>query len=256
MSESKNVSKRQMRREQIRRKEMRGRLVGIGLITVGALFVAFLFIWPSLKPIAGVQPSEDFPRPQAEANSMGDPNAPIKIVEFSDFQCPFCKRFFQQTEKQLVDAYISTGKVYFTYRSAGNWVSQNMGTGGTESRNSAEAAYCAGDQNKFWEMHDALFNNVLGEEVNSFTDRRLELIAQEAGLNMSAYKECYGSNKFAGQVDQDLKDALAAGVQGTPSFVVTYTKPDGSEGRQLIEGAQPFSEFQNVIEGILAEIGG
>ena len=252
MSNTKEVSKRQVRREQIRRKEQRGRIIGIGLITIGALFVAFLIIWPNVKPVTEITVVEPNPRPQADKNSMGDPNAPVKIVEFSDYQCPFCERFSADTEPSLVESYISTGKVYFTYRSTGNWVSQNINSGLTESEDAAEAAYCAGDQNKYWEMHDMIFGNVLGEDVGSFTDRRLSSIAEKAGLDMNQYEECYSSNKYRDEVVKDGQDALAAGVQGTPSFVLTYTNASGEEVSELIEGAQPFSVFQEKIEAALA----
>ena len=252
MSNTKEVSKRQLRRDQIRRKEQRGRIIGISFITIGALFVAFLIIWPNVKPVTEITVVEPNPRPQADKNSMGDPNASVKIVEFSDYQCPFCERFSADTEPSLVESYISTGKVYFTYRSTGNWVSQNINSGLTESEDAAEAAYCAGDQNKYWEMHDMIFGNVLGEDVGSFTDRRLSSIAEKAGLDMNQYEECYSSNKYRDEVVKDGQDALAAGVQGTPSFVLTYTNASGEEVSELIEGAQPFSVFQEKIEAALA----
>ena len=252
MSNQSEMSKRQIRRDQIRRKEQRGRWIGIGLITVGALLVAFLIIWPNVKPITGITTIDPAPRPQANANSMGNPEAPVKIVEYSDFQCPFCENFFNETEPKLVENYISTGKVYFTYRSTGNWVSANIGGGLTESEDAAKAAYCAGDQNMYWEMHDMIFANVLGEDVGSFTDRRLAAIAEKTGLDMNQYNDCYSSDKFADQAFQDGKDALLAGVQGTPSFVLTYTDANGKEVSELIEGAQPFSVFQEKIDAALA----
>lgn len=252
MSSQTEMSKRQMRREQMRRKEQRGRIIGISLITIGALFVAFLIIWPNVKPVTGITVVDPNPRPQAENNSMGDPNAPVKIVEFSDYQCPFCERFSTDTEPSLIESYISTGKVHFTYRSTGNWVSQNINSGLTESEDAAEAAYCAGDQGKYWEMHDMIFANVLGEDVGSFTDRRLSAIAEKTGLDMTQYEDCYSSNKYRDEVVKDGQDALAAGVQGTPSFVLTYTNASGEEVTELIEGAQPFSVFQEKIEAALA----
>ena len=252
MSSQTEMSKRQMRREQMRRKEQRGRIIGISLITIGALFVAFLIIWPNFKPVTGITVVDPNPRPQTDKNSMGDPNAPVKIVEFSDYQCPFCERFSTDTEPSLIESYISTGKVHFTYRSTGNWVSQNINSGLTESEDAAEAAYCAGDQGKYWEMHDMIFANVLGEDVGSFTDRRLSAIAEKTGLDMTQYEECYSSNKYREEVVKDGQDALAAGVQGTPSFVLTYTNASGEEVTELIEGAQPFSVFQEKIEAALA----
>jgi protein-disulfide isomerase len=255
MNNPKDISKRQVRREQIRRKEQRGRLIGIALISIGAIFVAFLIIYPNFKPVAGINSVTQKPHPQANANNMGDPNAPVKIVEFSDFQCPYCEKFHKDTEPLLIDADIATGKVYFTYRSAGNWVSKNIGGGKTESEDAAKSAYCAGDQNKYWEMHEMLFANLLGEDAGSFTDRRLRTIAEKTGLDMNQFDKCYTSNKYQAQTDQDAKDALAAGVNGTPSFVLTYTNASGKEVSELIEGGQPLSVFQEKIDAALAASG-
>jgi len=247
-------SKRQERRERMRQQETRRRLLTIGLITVGAILLVFAVVWPQIRPVAEVVAVDPGTHPNANDNSMGDPKAPIKIEEFSDFQCPFCERFHQETEPLLRQYYIDTGKVQFVYRSMGNWVSQNIGGARTESQDAALAAYCAGEQNMFWEMHAHLFANVLGEDAGSFTDKRLAAIAEKAGLNMDDFNSCYGSGKYEDRVQQDLKDGQAANVNGTPAFLITYTV-NGETKTRLIEGAQPFSTFQQELEAILNEIG-
>ena len=189
----------------------------------------------------------------AEGASMGDPNAPIQMVEYSDFQCPFCDRHYTDTEPLLEQYYIDTGKVLFTYKSAGNFVSRNSGR--TESQDAAAAAYCAADQGKFWDMHDALFvNNRDVENQGSFTSRRLTAIAESVGLDMAEYQDCFDSGKYEKRVQDDLAEATAAGLNGTPFFVITYTV-NGETKTQTIDGAQPFSEFQVTLEAILNEIG-
>jgi protein-disulfide isomerase len=253
MSQEKK-SKRQERREKMRQREMRSRMLTIGIITVVAALLVFAIVWPQIRPIAEVVSVEPIPRPNTERNTTGPADAPIKIEEFADFQCPFCERFFEQTEPLLIEHYVSTGKVQFVYRSMGNFVSQNIGGGRTESQDAAAAAYCAADQGKFWEMHDALFANVLGEDVGSFTDRRLEAIAQQVGLDMTEFNDCYGSGKYADEVQQDFADGSAAGITGTPGFLITYTA-NGETKTKTISGAQPFSEFQVQLEAILNEIG-
>jgi protein-disulfide isomerase len=256
MSTEKEMSKRQQRRAKIRQSEMRSRMLTIGLVVIGALLIAFVMIYPNVKPVSGVTTVDAGTHPQADKNSMGDPNAPVKIEEFSDFQCPYCKDFHDQTESQIVETYVTTGKVLFTYRSTGNWVSGNIGGGKTESEDAAKAAYCAGDQNKYWEMHATLFGNVLGEDAGSFTSRRLVALAQTiSGLDMKQFNDCYNSNKFKDQVDQDFNDAKAAGVTGTPSFVLSYTDASGKTITKMIEGAQPFDVFQKEIEAALALAG-
>src|SRR5687768_13535523 len=139
-------SKRQERREKMRQQEQRRRLLTIGVISVGAALLVFAVVWPSIRPVAAVVAVDTVTYPNANDNTLGDPNAPIKIEEFADFQCPFCERFHEETEPLLRQYYIDTGKVLFVYRSMGNFVSQNMGGVRTESQDAALAAYCAGDQ--------------------------------------------------------------------------------------------------------------
>jgi protein-disulfide isomerase len=252
-------SKRQERREKIRQQERRSRLITLGLITLGAAFLVFALVWPTIRPVAAVVSVDPGTHPNADDNTMGDPNAPIKMEEFSDFQCPFCERFHQETEPLLRQYYIETGKVQFVYRSMGNFVSDNIararGTPArTESRDAALAAYCAGDQDRFWDMHAHLFANALGEDVGSFTDRRLKSIAETTGLDMAAFNSCYDSGKYLDRVQQDFEDGQAANITGTPGFLVTYTV-DGETKTKLIEGAQPFTTFQQELETVLNEIG-
>jgi protein-disulfide isomerase len=252
-------SKRQERREKMVQQERRSRLLTIGLIAVGAAFLVFAVVWPQLRPVAEVVSIDPGTHPEADDNAMGDPGAPITIEEFSDFQCPFCERFHQETEPLLRQYYIDTGKVRFVYRSMGNFVSDNIarakGTpAATESKDAAMAAYCAGDQNKFWDMHAHIFANALGEDVGSYSDKRLRAIAEAAGLDMDQFTSCYDSGKYEDRVQQDYEDGTQAGVNGTPGFVVTY-EVNGETKTKLIEGAQPFNVFQQELEAALAETG-
>ena len=249
------MSKRQMFRDKRRRSERRGRLISIGLIVLGALLVAFFLIYPQVKPVAAIQAAPTHAHPMADRNSMGDPKAPVHFVEYSDYQCPYCKNFWEQTEPQIVDTYVSTGKVFFTSRSAGNWVSGNIGGGSTESQDAAMAAYCAADQGKYWDMYDALFTNVIGEDAGSFTARRIQLIAENVGLDMQTFNSCYSSDKYLDQVNQDFTDAKAAGITGTPFFVITYTA-GGETKTDTIDGAQAFSVFQQKLDAALAAASG
>jgi protein-disulfide isomerase len=190
--------------------------------------------------------------PSAKGNTLGDPNAPVKMTEFSDFQCPYCRRYWQDTEQQVLKNYIQTGKVQFTYRSAGNWVSQNIGQGSTESQDAAMAAYCAGDQNKFFAYRDTLFNNVLGEDAGSFTPSNLKSFAKSIGLDTNQFNDCLNNKKYAGQVQQDYQDAIAGGIQGTPFFIITYTV-NGQTTTAHIDGAQPYAIFQKALDTALGK---
>lgn len=248
-------SKRQERREKIKQQEQRNRLLTIGLIIAGAALLVFAFVWPSIRPVAQVVSVDPGTHPNADDNSIGDPNAPLLVEEFSDFQCPFCERFHEETEPLLRQYYVDTGKVRFVYRSMGNWVSGNIGGGRTESQDAALAAYCAGEQNKFWEMQAHLFANVLGEDAGSFTDQRNKAIAEQVeGLDMDQFNSCYDSGKYEDRVQQDMADGQAAGVNGTPGFIITYTV-NGETRTRSIDGAQPFNVFQQELEAALAEMG-
>jgi protein-disulfide isomerase len=253
-------SKRQERRQKIAQQERRNRLFTIGLIVLGAAFIVFAVVWPQLRPVAEVVSVEPGTHFQPNDNTMGDPNAPIKIEEFSDFQCPYCERFHQETEPLLRQHYIDTGKVQFIYRSMGNFVSDNIArakgtTAKSESRDAALAAYCAGDQDKFWEMHAHLFANTMGgEDIGAFSDKRLKAIAETTGLDMAAFNSCYDSGKYLNRVQQDSEDGQAANVTGTPGFIITYTV-NGETKTDRIDGAQPFTVFQQKLEAALNEIG-
>jgi len=252
-------SKRQERRAKIAQQERRNRLLTIGLVSLGAVLLVFAVVWPQLRPIAEIVTVDPVVVSNANDNSMGDPNAPIKIEQFADFQCPFCANFHKETEPLLKQYYVNTGKVQYTYRSMGNFVSDNVArarktTPTTESEDAALAAYCAGDQNKFWEMHAYLFGNALGEDAGSFTDRRLAAIAEKAGLDMGQFNSCLESGKFRDRVAQDAQDGQANNITGTPSFIITYTV-NGETKTDRIDGAEKFSTFQQKLETALNQMG-
>ena len=247
MRQEQKMSKRQMMREKRQRQAQMQRLGMIGIIVVGALLVAAALIYPNIKPVGEVAAAGSFERPMVDDNAMGDPNAPIKIEEFSDFQCPYCARFHEETEWQIANSYVADGTVYFVYRSFGEFI-------GPESKAAAEAAYCAGDQNKYWEYHDILFANQTGENVGAYADRRLQAFAEMLSLDMDAFNDCFSNGKYSDRVNQDRVDGTAAGVTGTPAFSITYTV-DGEQKQRFIPGAYPFSEFQKEIEAALAEMG-
>ncbi len=246
MTSTKDTSKRQARREQMRRREHRSRLIAIGLVSIGVLFVAFLIIYPSLKPSEAIITPETITRPNVDFNAAGDPNAPIRIEEYSDFQCSHCGDFYRTTEKELMNTFVADGTVYFVYNGFGDFM-------GPESAQMIGAAYCAGDQGKFWEMHDVIFSNVHSAQGTPL-DRRLVEYADFLNLDTKAFEACLSDGKYDGLVEQDMKDATAAGVKATPSFVITYTV-NGEVKTKLLEGAYPYATFQQEIEAMLAEMG-
>jgi len=162
----------------------------------------------------------------------GDSNAPVTIIEFSDFECPFCARFFTDTLPQIQAKYIDTGKVKFVYRDFPLSIHDN-------AQKAAEAAECAYDQGKFWEYHDLLFEN-----QRSLTITSLKSYASQLSLDQSTFDSCLDSGKNAQEVKDDFQAGVNAGVSGTPAFFVNGVS---------LSGAQPFSAFEQVIEAELAK---
>ena len=165
---------------------------------------------------------------------LGEEDAPVTIIEFSDFQCPFCKSFKDQTFGLIQENYIDTGKVKFVYRDFPLSSIHSMAQKG------AEASECADDQGKFWEYHDVLFEKQ--QEWTTIGASKLKEYAANLGLDSGDFDSCLDSGKYEDEVNQDLSDGSIVGVQGTPSFFVN--------GVQL-SGAQPYASFQAAIEQAL-----
>jgi len=160
----------------------------------------------------------------ADAAARGRPDAPVRIVEFSDFQCPYCLRA-HSTVIQILSTY--GDRVHFVYR-------HFPVPGHPNARPAAEAAACANDQGKFWPYHDRLFAN-----PTRLTDADLKRHAAEVGLDAAKFDACFDSHKFKSVVDTDIREANELGVTGTPAFFIN--------GR-LLSGAQPFEAFSKIID--------
>jgi protein-disulfide isomerase len=226
MNKSDRMSKRELLREKRRKEEKRKRGIFIGGIVVIALIIAGVLIYSSLQSLQPVKFTMITPAaiPNPQGLSMGDPNAPVKVMEFADFQCPACMLFATQQETTIVNTYVATGKVYFTYLPF-SFLDQNDTRNPPlkESHAAAEAASCAGDQNKFWEYHDILYANQTGENIGDFTDKRLMAFAQALGLDMNQFNACYTSGKYRQKVIDDYNLGIKDGVTQTPSFLVNGT---------------------------------
>ena len=222
MNTEKEMSKRQLRRAKIRQSQIRSRMVTIGLVVIGALMVAFVLIYPNVKPVAEVVTAEPQSYPQADKNSLGDPNAPIKIDVFEDFQCPACRIFTQETEALVIENLVATGKVYYVFHNYPFIDGAGAGNGG-ESDQAANAVMCASEQNKFWEMQGTIFANWNGENQGAYNDRRLTAFAEKTGLDMDAFNACFKANKYKAEIQADFDFGNTLGVQGTPSIFVNKT---------------------------------
>ncbi len=172
---------------------------------------------------------------------LGDSNAPVTIIEFGDYQCPFCGRFFNQTEPQIRENYVKTGKAKIVYKDL--IIIDGFVSGGQESTNAALAANCAGEQGKFWEYHDLLFETETadGRENNGNLNRALFLsLAARLGLNNAEFAGCFDAKKYLAEVEGDTAEAQASLPQlSTPSTFVN---------KRLVSGAVSYTQFASVIE--------
>ena len=166
--------------------------------------------------------------------AIGPEDAPVTIIEFSDFQCPYCARFQTETLPQILSNY--GDRVRFVYRDF-PLVSLHA-----NALKAAEASECADDQEAYWKYHDLLFQN-----QSALDDASLKNYAASLGLDTAAFNQCLDSDKYMSEVQKDEQDGITAGVQGTPAFFINGV---------LISGAQPYSVFQAAIEAALAKGGG
>ena len=175
-----------------------------------------------------------------DKQSLGAANAPVTVVEFTDYQCPFCLRFTKSTFPHLKEKYIDTGKV--------RWVGMNLPLAfHKDARKAAQAAHCAGEQEKFWEMRQVLFAN-----PKELAPEHLPSHAQSLSLDMKAFNECLASDRHLALIDQEAKDANAVRLTGTPSFIVGKTASDSITG-QVIIGAQQVNVFSIAIDKVLGQ---
>lgn len=173
---------------------------------------------------------------------LGSSDAPITIIEFSDFQCPFCARFYTETLPDLKSAYIETGVAKLVYR---DFPLQNIHPNAVAA---AVASECAHEQDAYWDYHDMLFENMgLWGGLDSVSAIEVfQTYAVDMELDTDAFDECLGSGNHISEVASDYADGVSYGVTGTPAFFVG----NDQVGYVLISGAQPFSVFQTAIERI------
>ena len=170
---------------------------------------------------------------------LGDPDAPITLVEFGDYQCFFCNKFFHDTEQKLLENYVDTGKVKIIFK--------DLTIIGPDSITAAHAAHCADDQGLFWEYHDTLYNNWNGENNGWASSENLLRMAQDVGLNIDEFTDCMLNEIHTQIISASNADARTLGLTGTPAFFVI--SPNNQVTK--IPGAQPFHVFQKIFDSEL-----
>ena len=173
---------------------------------------------------------------------LGDPDAPVTIVEFSDYQCPYCRSFYNGAYKQIKEKYIDTGKVNFVYRD----FPLDFHSGAIPAATAAECAREQEGDEMYYLMHDKIFEgqNLLGQGTVEIPNESLFAYAQELDLDSSEFKTCFESGKYDDEINADYLVGQQLGISGTPGFILNGKR---------IEGAQPFEVFEAAIETALSE---
>jgi len=221
---------------------------GIAIVSIISVFVAMNIIDnnPELQfeEKTPNQENQEIAMSVFTANAspyLGDENAPITLVEFGDYQCLFCNKFFHETEPAILKNYVETGKVKIIFK--------DFTIIGPDSIAAANAAHCANDQGKFWEYHDTLYNNWGGENNDWASSENLLKFAQSIELNEESFVKCMVEKKYDQLVTSSNNDARTLGLTGTPGFFIIG--PDNQITK--IPGAQPYESFQRIFDYELAK---
>ena len=232
--------------------EIHGPSVGIGAGITAVVIVAAFFAFSSMsQPEMELRPAE-IPKPEQEAITLsiftdngspllGNPNAPITIVEFGDYQCHFCNVFFHSTEGDILKNYVETGKVKMIFK--------DYTIIGPDSVNAAHGAHCANDQGLFWEYHDVLYNNWDGENNGWASSENLLGFATDIGLDIDKWSQCMVDKNHQQKIVSSNNDARTLGLTGTPAFFIIG--PDNQVTK--IGGAQPYDVFEEIFESELSK---
>ncbi len=190
---------------------------------------------PRVRPIDTVLEVGDAP-------SKGRKDAKLTLVEFSDYQCPFCRRHVETTLPQLEKDYIATGKLRYAF------VDFPLESIHAQAVKAAEAAHCAGEQGKYWEMHDRLFANQKALALEKLAEH-----AKAIGIKAEPFKECLESGKYAGKIKRGLAEGQKLGITGTPTLLLGVSDGPRVKLVRMLVGALPFALYKEEIDKLLAE---
>lgn len=236
-SQAEAPKKRVSRRQQRRNRGQRWLWIAAGVIVV--IVAVVIILNNTQSATAGTPPpAVDLPAEFVDRNTKGNPQSPVVVTEYSDFECPACKTFAEGLARQLSDEYIKTGKILFEYK---HYPLQKHEPGATWAANAAE---CAADQGKFWEMHDYLFQEQGKQGPNTFTQARLRAMAEALELDSGQFNDCLGRQEHAQRIRDDVAEARSLAVNATPSFFING---------QPVEFSYP--AIQALIEAELARAG-
>lgn len=238
------MSKRAAMRAKRLREQRRNRILTITIIAAAVLGIAWIIVWPIIKPVEPFEIPDLKPRPLADGRAMGDPDAPVVIEVFEDFQCGGCGYFSQTVAMQVAEDYVADGHVYYIFR---HLPFIDDLAAGSDSDNAANASMCAAEQDAFWEYHDILFTNFTSSNSGDFSQKRLYAFAEAIGLDLEAFQECFRSERTQSVIDEDILRAQQLGVDFTPAVFVN--------DRIVVPNAVPtFEQLSLAILEILASV--
>ena len=237
-------SKRQARRKKKKQQEPRPRLITISFVTLGAALLVFAFLYPQFKSVGELVTPETRELPNEDGVSIGDPNAPVTIDVFEDFQCPACQFFTESIEPLIIEYFVDTGKARLVFHNY-PFLDGDGAFNGGESDQAANAAMCASEQNRFWDMQAIIFANWNGENRGNLNNRTLTAMAETIELDMTAFNACFDDNKYQDDIQADFDYGQEIGVSGTPSVFVNGEKV-GQPGK-----IPSFQEIATAVEAIV-----
>jgi protein-disulfide isomerase len=201
----------------------------IGVVVVALAVVAAIVLLDRGSGGSQAQPTEE-----SLDKSLGAEDAPVVVVEYADFQCPYCEQFASATGRQLKEDYVEQGQVRFVFR--------HLAFIGDESTWAAEASECANEQGRFWDYHDKLFEEQAGENQGAFGKDNLKRFAAELGLDTEQFDQCFDSGEYRSKVREEVKEAQRRRISSTPSVLVNG---------QLIQNGSSYQVLQAAVEAAL-----
>ena len=227
--------------------------IGVGVIIAVLVVIFFMFGQGIVKPTTiapAIETQGQAPNDTSRVASihllidnaspiLGSQNAPITMIEFGDYQCFYCNKFYHDTEPDIVKNYVNTGKVRMVFK--------DFTIIGQDSVNAAHASHCAQEQGKFWEYHDTVYNNWSGENTGGASSKNLLAFAKQIGLDTAKFNQCMTQSKYISIVQGSLSNAKDLGLTGTPDFFIIA--PNHSVTK--VVGAQPYDVFDNMFKSML-----
>jgi protein-disulfide isomerase len=245
MTSSSRKDIRERRQKRKRQQRVTTLLIIFGIVLILVALAVAPQVYAELQPAGDIVQIDAQGRPMEDGRAMGDPNAPVVVEAYSDFQCVMCQVFAEETESLITENYVATGQVYYIYR---QFPFLDDRAASVESDQAANASMCAAEQNRFWDYHDMLFANRDGENQGAFRDKRLVAFAEALGIDMPEFEACFDQNRYEVEINNDMDMGIRLTVQGTPSIFVN--------GKAVSPGYVPtFEEVQQAIEAELVAIG-